>query len=151
MFRVHSRDKFVKIDHDINIDAFKAAKESGKFDTAVLVSALEADPDSNLLYFSTKGKIERDLINLKFRRTIILRPGAILGKREVPKPFINNMSVLLGYVFRWFGLQNGLFPIYGEEVANIGYYLSQKPIKKDGEVIIVGPDELLKIVKEIKL
>lgn len=145
-----SAENFVKIDHDINVNAFKAAKESGKFDTAIIVSASGASKDSVFLYMSTKGKIEDELKALKFKRTIILRPGILLGKRDKAKDWKNTLSASIGGFFKGTFAQSLVgYPIYAEEVAKAAWYLNQQPIKKEGEVIEIGSKEMIDLVKTI--
>lgn len=147
-----SAENFVKIDHDINVNSFKAAKESGKFDTAILVSSGGANKDSKFLYMSTKGRIEDDLKGLKFKRTVILRPGILLGQRKVSKGWNNALAEKAGELFRGSFAQGLLgYPIYAEEVAKAAFYYSQQPIKEDGEVIVLESKEIIDLVKEKKL
>ncbi|VEU20536.1 DEKNAAC101469 [Brettanomyces naardenensis] len=147
-----SAQNFIKIDHDINVNAFKAAKETGKFDTAVLVSSGGANKDSYFLYMATKGKIEQDLKDLKFKRTIILRPGMLLGERDVPKGLINDTLVGLGHLIKGTFAQVLLaYPIEGEEVAKAVLYYVQQPIQKEGEVLSFSSKDMLNLIKEKKL
>ncbi len=146
-----SAENFVKIDRGVNVEAFKAAKESGKFDTAIIVSALGASKDSSFLYMSTKGKIEEELKALKFKRTIILRPGILLGKRDKAKDWKNTLSATVGGFFKGTFAQSLVgYPIYAEEVAQAAWYLDQQPIKKDGEVVEISSKEMIDLVKETK-
>ncbi|ANB12461.1 Fmp52p [Sugiyamaella lignohabitans] len=71
-----------KIDHDLNVAAAKAAKEKG-VKTYVLISSAGSSAGSMIPYLKMKGEIERDIIALEFPRTIILRPGVLIGEREV--------------------------------------------------------------------
>ncbi|QPG77371.1 hypothetical protein FOA43_004784 [Brettanomyces nanus] len=147
-----SAENFVKIDHDINVNAFKAAKESGKFSTAVLVSSLGANKDSMFLYLSTKGKIEEDLKALKFTRTIILQPGMLLGERTVSKGLGNSLGERVGRFFRGTFVEGYIgSPIYAEEVAKAVLFLTQQPIDKPGEVLVVKSKELVDLVRKNKL
>ncbi|KAH3671118.1 hypothetical protein OGAPHI_000829 [Ogataea philodendri] len=147
-----SAEAFVKIDEGINVDAFTAAKESGKFDTAVLVSSTGANADSRFLYFATKGRIEDKLKALKFKRTIILRPGPLLGERAQSKGFGESVIRSLGPWVKGTPLAGAFgHPVFAEEVAKVAFFLSQKPIEKENEVIVVSSSEILKIVDENKL
>ncbi|ODV90429.1 hypothetical protein CANCADRAFT_13491, partial [Tortispora caseinolytica NRRL Y-17796] len=66
-----------KIDHDMNIELAKEAKDHG-VKTYVIVSAMGADSSSSIFYNRMKGEIERDIIALNFDKTVILRPGMII-------------------------------------------------------------------------
>ncbi|KAG0673540.1 Protein fmp52, mitochondrial [Pichia californica] len=143
-----SGENFVKIDHGINYLSFKSAKESGKYDTAIIVSSRGSNKDSFLLYLKTKGKLEQDIIDLKFKRTIILKPGILLGKRETPKDFNNTSGEIIGSFFRGTFIGNLIgYPVYAEEVAKAALKLSLEPIKSDGEVITVSSEELIELAK----
>lgn len=47
-----------------------------------LTSSMGADPDSRFLYLRTKGELENAVSQLDWYSLTIVRPGAILGKRE---------------------------------------------------------------------
>ncbi|RPA81500.1 hypothetical protein BJ508DRAFT_112670 [Ascobolus immersus RN42] len=70
-----------KIDVDLNYDLAKAAKETGTVKTYVLISSGGADSKSFAPYMKMKGELEDKLIGLKFERTVILRPGFLMGDR----------------------------------------------------------------------
>lgn len=141
-----SAENFVKIDHGINYDSFKAAKESGKFTTAIIVSSTGSNKDSMFLYMKTKGQLEQDIIDLKFDRTVILRPGVLLGERKVSKGWNNSIAEKLGSLTRGTFIGNALgHPVYGEEVAQCALELSLKPVEKVGEVVIVDSADIIKI------
>jgi uncharacterized protein YbjT (DUF2867 family) len=70
----------------------RAAKESG-VKVYVLISAVGADAKSRIPYSRMKGEIEQGIINLGFEKTVIVRPGAILGNREESRPL---ESVIVG-------------------------------------------------------
>ena len=78
-------DKQYLLEHDLNIDLARQAKESGTT-TYVLISSSGADPNSYFAYPRMKGEIERDVLALDFDHTITLRPGLIGGRREESRP-----------------------------------------------------------------
>lgn len=146
-----SADNFLKIDYGINYEFAKAAKKRG-VDTFVLISSQGASAGSPFLYMKTKGKLEDDIIALKFPRTIIIRPGVLLGEREGSKGFGNDVA---GTVGRWLyrsKFQLGLNPVKGEEVAKVAVNLAEQPYEKDSDkpqVKIVGATELLDLSASI--
>jgi uncharacterized protein YbjT (DUF2867 family) len=74
-----------KIEHDLNIELAKAAKQAGvKY--YVLISAASSNAKSMVPYSRMKGEIEDHIKELDFDRTIILQPGLITGKREESRP-----------------------------------------------------------------
>ncbi|GMM31032.1 Fmp52 protein [Martiniozyma asiatica (nom. inval.)] len=131
-----SMEKFKEIDYGVNYSSFKAAKECGKYDTAILISSIGANPDSIFGYLQSKGELEKDVEALGFKKTLILRPGVLLGEREKPKGWNNRLAEKVG---RW--VKNTPFdivasyPIDGEEVAKCTKVLIDNGIK-DGVTII---------------
>ncbi|CRG84511.1 Protein fmp52, mitochondrial [Talaromyces islandicus] len=74
-----------KLDLDLNIECAKAAREAGA-KVFVLVSSSGANPNSYIPYAKLKGECEEAAKELGFERTIIVRPGLIVGQREESRP-----------------------------------------------------------------
>ncbi|KAL4813572.1 protein fmp52, mitochondrial [Aspergillus spinulosporus] len=74
-----------KLDHDLNLEMAKAARDAGT-KVYVLISSSGADVKSNFAYTRMKGEIEEGVKALGFERTVILRPGLIAGQREESRP-----------------------------------------------------------------
>jgi uncharacterized protein YbjT (DUF2867 family) len=74
-----------KLDHDLNLEMAKAARDAGT-KVYVLISSSGADVKSNFAYTRMKGEIEEGVKSLGFERTVILRPGLIAGQREESRP-----------------------------------------------------------------
>lgn len=143
-------EQFIKIDEGTNVEAFQAAKASGKFDTAVLVSSVGANSGSYLLYPASKGRIEDNLKELKFKRTIILRPGMLLGQREQSKGWANTLGEKVGQaVYGTFLESVAGHPIQGADVAKVALYLSEQPIKEDGEVLVVNSAKMNELARTL--
>lgn len=140
-------DNQYKIDHDLNVDLAKAAKERG-CKTIVLVSSQGANPSSFFFYMKMKGEIERDIINLGFEKTIILRPGPLLGERAGNfKGFGNAAISKLGGLLYKSKLQPVLsYPVYGDEVGKAGVILALDK-SRDEKVQIVSSSEILKLAE----
>ncbi|ROW08446.1 hypothetical protein VMCG_03169 [Cytospora schulzeri] len=75
-----------KVDHDLCIENAKAAKEAG-VKTYVFISSAGTRTflSGYLPYAKMKVGVEDAIKALDFDHAIILRPGAILGERDVPK------------------------------------------------------------------
>lgn len=148
-----SAQKFVEIDHDINLEVAKAAKEAG-VKTFVLISSVGASALSPFLYMKTKGRLEDDVIALKFPNTIILRPGPLLGDRGKSKGFVNDLSAgTFKFFHNTFVGNNVFYPIYGNEVAKAAVHLAEESLDQSSEepqVRIVGGKELLQVAKSVK-
>jgi len=93
-------DKQYKLEHDLNIELAKAAKEAGT-KVYVLVSSRGASKNALLGYPKMKGEIEEDVKALKFEHTVILRPGLIAGNRQESRPLeavLRNVAGFAGKV-----------------------------------------------------
>ena len=78
------RDDFKKIDLEfIKNVAFFAKKNGAK--SIGLVSAVGANHKSSNAYLNIKGKTEREIISLGFKKTIIAQPSHLLGDRQKEK------------------------------------------------------------------
>lgn len=148
-------DKQYKIDHDLNLELAKKAKENG-CSVYVVVSSAGANENSWMSYLRMKGDIERDLESLNFDHLIILRPGALLGERtSVHKGIGNGPFVMLGnWVYRS-KLQMALgYPVYGDEVGEVGVYLALKALeagsKSTEKIQVISSADILRISDKIK-
>ncbi|KAH0614844.1 uncharacterized protein H6S33_000480 [Morchella sextelata] len=89
-----------KIDVDLNVAVARAAKESG-VKTYVLISSIGASSASRFPYIQMKGELEDAVIALGFEKTVILRPGLIVGGREKTRMMeqpLHHIANLLGAV-----------------------------------------------------
>ena len=73
------------IDHDLNLDLARAAKESG-VKVYVLISAAGVSASSSFPYPKMKGELEEEVKKLNFEHTIIVKPGLLLGDRQERRP-----------------------------------------------------------------
>lgn len=105
-----------KIDHDLNLELAKAAKAKG-FKTYVLISSGGANSGSYFPYLKMKGELDDEVTKLGFERTIIVRPGLLLGEREKSKGFFVNSLSRVGSWVHNTPLSVGTHSIYGKEVA----------------------------------
>lgn len=143
-------DNQYKIDHDLNMKLAKAAKEKG-CKTVVVVSSMGADVNSHFSYTRMKGEIERDLIDMNFEKTIILRPGIILGDRgdKVHNGTGNGLAVSLGSMFYRSRLQRlAGYPVEAEEISKVGVHLALDDSTE--KVRIIESKEILEIAAKIK-
>jgi uncharacterized protein YbjT (DUF2867 family) len=108
---------YYRVDHDYPVLAARVAKDQGA-KAVFLVSAVGANPDSNIFYVRTKGETERDIIALDFEHTHVFRVSMIMGNRQENRPLerilIKVWSVinplLVGKADRYRGMT-------GEEIA----------------------------------
>ncbi|KAI1327454.1 NAD(P)-binding protein [Xylariaceae sp. FL0255] len=91
-----------KIDHDVNVELAKAAKAAGVKNFIFVSSAGTRGLLSNHVPYSRmKVGVEDAIKNADFDQAIILRPGLLMGQREVPHaggPFLETFFRGLGKV-----------------------------------------------------
>ena len=144
-----SAENFKRIDYGINYAAAKAAKKAG-VETFVLISTMGANANSFFLYPKCKGQLENDIIALEFPRTIIMRPGVLLGDREKPKDMLNKAFVGYARHFHQSRFASlAMNPVYGYEVAQVAVNLSLEPLPQKKEVKIVEAAEICAIAKTL--
>ncbi|AET39519.1 Fmp52p Ecym_4479 [Eremothecium cymbalariae DBVPG len=133
-----------KIDHGLNLAVAKAAKEKG-CKTLVLVSSLGASIESRLPYFKMKGELERDVLALGFERTILLRPGVLLGERDSNYTGFGRSLItkLASWIYR--GKLQYLLgcPVYADEVGKVAVKLSVDDGTDKNKVKIVHSSGIL--------
>ncbi|KAG7666079.1 FMP52 [[Candida] subhashii] len=145
-----SAEKFKEIDYGINYDNAKSAKENG-VKTLILVSSGGANPDSRFLYFQTKGQLEKDIEALEFDRTVILRPGVLLGERENYHGFGTSAATFVGRLIKGTFMASLMRPIEGHEVATVAIDFAEKAIKGElkDKVTIIEPADLVKLANTL--
>ncbi|WP_047448501.1 NAD(P)H-binding protein [Alistipes sp. ZOR0009] len=79
--KAKSQENFKYVDYTIPKKIAKHARKNGVKNIAV-VSSVGAQRKSNNFYLKTKGKMEEAIIAEAFRRTVVLRPSLLLGKRK---------------------------------------------------------------------
>ncbi|OIW24901.1 NAD(P)-binding protein [Coniochaeta ligniaria NRRL 30616] len=93
-----------KIDHDLNVELVKAAKAAGVKDFVFISSAgIRGALSGRVPYSKMKQGVEDAVQGAGFDHAVVLRPGLIMGDREVPHgggPMMNSAVRTLG---RWFG------------------------------------------------
>ena len=73
------------IDHDLNVELAKAARDAG-VKIYVLISSSGASTSSSYSYFKMKGQTENAVKEIGFPYTVIVRPGILIGSREDSRP-----------------------------------------------------------------
>ncbi|OAP65294.1 hypothetical protein AYL99_01266 [Fonsecaea erecta] len=145
-------DKQYQLEHDLNIELAKAAKEAGT-KTYVLISAGGADPHSFFAYPKMKGEIEEHVKDLDFDHTIIVRPGLIMGKRQEHR-FVE--SLFQGVASGLGKLHSSLKDVWAQDADVIAKAAIAAAIKAEkGElkdkVWVIGQKEIIQLgLKEWK-
>lgn len=116
-----------KVDHDLNLELAKAAKAKGA-STYVLISSTGASSNSSFAYLRMKGDLENDIKDLAFEKTIILRPGPLLGERA--RDFDGKGQGFINVLGKWLhrtSFQRVVsYPVYGHEVGQASLNLISK-------------------------
>ena len=74
------RKDFEMVDFDYIKNVALFAKHCGAKSVA-LVSAIGANNKSSNIYLNVKGKIEKEIMSLGFKKVVIAQPSHLLGKR----------------------------------------------------------------------
>lgn len=80
-----SKKAFEEIDYAMPLLAANLAYKNN-IPSFLIVSALGASVNSSFFYSRVKGKLEKDLKELKFKNLHIIRPSLIIGNREERRP-----------------------------------------------------------------
>ena len=76
-----NKELYKKIDYGIPLNAAQLCREN-EIKTFIVISALGANPKSNVFYTRIKGEMEQAVLNVDIPKTHILQPSVIAGKRE---------------------------------------------------------------------
>lgn len=79
--KTDDKETYKKIDYGIPVSAAKLSAYNNipKF---IAISALGANPSSNVFYNKTKGEMERDVLKQNVNETYFLQPSLLAGDRE---------------------------------------------------------------------
>jgi uncharacterized protein YbjT (DUF2867 family) len=77
--------EYEKIDRDIPIRLAKIGKENG-IEQYHLISAIGANKHSGINYNRIKGEAEEGVLATEIPKTLIYRPGMLIGKRNESRP-----------------------------------------------------------------
>lgn len=129
MKRAGSKEAFYRIDHNYVINTAHIVHENGA-SQCFLISAINADVDSNFFYNRVKGQVEIDLLHIGFWSTHIFRPSLLLGERkddrlleDVAKKVGRGVNMFFGSYLKKYA------PIEGKAVAKCMIKVAQKFIE----------------------
>ncbi|KAK9378398.1 NAD dependent epimerase/dehydratase family protein-like protein [Kockiozyma suomiensis] len=144
-----SFEKQYAVDYTYNLELAKAAKAAG-VSTYILISSGGAAADSYFAYPRMKGELERDVSALNFDRTIIIRPGLIVGDRSDRRP----AEAIAQSIYKGIRAIPGIggsavksIGIPAEDIAKAALVLLNKGGKGAS---IHGNTELIKLAEEFK-
>ncbi|MCE5170091.1 NAD(P)H-binding protein [Paenibacillus profundus] len=79
--KAKSREAFRRVDYEYPLEAAKLAAEAGA-KRMYVITAMGADPRSNVFYSRTKGEVEAALSGLPYDSIYFFRPSLLLGDRN---------------------------------------------------------------------
>ena len=85
--------KFREVDERLVMNVAQAARDSG-VRQFIFVSSAGANPLAKSFYLRVKGEVEKALIELRFTRLDILRPGLLRGRRQGDLRFLEGMGIM---------------------------------------------------------
>lgn len=125
----------IDVDYPVEIARLASSQEAKKF---LLVSSMNADPDSPIFYPKMKGKLEEEIKQIPFETTAIFRPSLLLGERDEFRLGERAAAAIFTKLPFFF---NGPFKKYraieGRTVASAMYHAAQK----DTRGLTVYPSE----------
>ncbi len=132
-----SKEAQFKVDHDYQLEIAKAALMNGvkKF---VLISSVNADPNSHFFYLKMKGDLEQKVALLAFESIIILRPGPLVGFRQKTRLGERSSLFLLKLIPNFF-LTPGMRPVLASIVAKTAV---KEALSGFDGIRIIGPREI---------
>lgn len=121
------------LEHGAHLSVVRAAKETGS-KVCVLISSGNASAQSRFPYMKMKGEIEDEIIAMKFEKTVILRPGLILGQREESRTAESILQLLAGGLGKIgaTGMQNHISQ-RAEVIARAAVNAGMEAAKGEGE------------------
>jgi uncharacterized protein YbjT (DUF2867 family) len=136
-----------EIDYDLNLALAKSAKAAGT-KTYVLVSTASANPSSMMGYLKMKGELEEAVKEVGFERTVIVRPGLLVGSRQDSRPpeaglrmLANFMGAVSGGMLKDFWAQDA------EVVARATVSAALQAEQRDEKVWVVGQSDVIRLGK----
>ena len=91
---------FREVDYDLVVRIAKKAKDIG-IDNIGIVSAAGSNKNSFNYYLNTKAKMEEQILELGFKKTIFVRPGHLLGPRDASRT--DNWVKLIEFLGKIYG------------------------------------------------
>ncbi|WP_144475153.1 NAD-dependent epimerase/dehydratase family protein [Cytobacillus oceanisediminis] len=127
----------IDVEYPISIATLASSEGAKKF---LLVSSMNADPESAFFYPRMKGKLEEEIKQIPFETTAIFRPSLLLGEREEFRFGERTAAAIFSKLpFLFTGPLRKYKAIEGRTVASAMYRVAQKNDKG----LTVYPSELI--------
>ncbi|EGW32010.1 uncharacterized protein SPAPADRAFT_50613 [Spathaspora passalidarum NRRL Y-27907] len=140
-----------KVDYGINYSIARVAKENG-VKTLILISRENANPYSLSDFVRTKGELERDLKNLGFEHTVIIRVRMVFPRKEGQIGWQNTLGEWLSRMSRNpLVLRSGNYPCMDVDVARIVVDFAEKAEsgQLENRVTVVEPWEIVDMADQL--
>ncbi|KAL7924676.1 hypothetical protein ACQKWADRAFT_285651 [Trichoderma austrokoningii] len=135
-----------KIDHDLNVEVARAAKQAG-VKTFVFISSVGSDGllASASPYSKMKKGVETAVKELEFEHGIIVRPGLILGEREKGR-FLEGVAAAFARGLGFIGLKDS-FAQDAEVIARAAIRAAQLADegKAPSKFWVLGQSDIIKL------
>ena len=130
-----SQEAFRAVDHDLVLAFARRARELGARHLLV-VSAIDADPNSSVFYTRVKGELEMALRAQDWPQLTLARPSILIGPRSEPR-FAEQIAAPL----------SRLIPgkYHGIEACHLAWALWRLALEEGKGVRVVESDELRKL------
>ncbi|MCG2459344.1 nucleoside-diphosphate sugar epimerase [Flavobacteriaceae bacterium F89] len=139
--KTKNKGLYRKIDLGIPVSAAKLAREND-IKVFMVISALGANPQSNIFYNRIKGEMEEEVLQVGIPRTYILRPSLIAGKREearIGEWIFKQLMRVANYIM--IGPLDKYKSIHPEKIAKCMVWLSNHEYARK----VIESDEIKKI------
>ncbi len=135
------KDQYRKIDFGIPATAAKLCKEN-EINSFLTISSMGADQNSKFFYNRTKGEMEGAVLDMKIRKTHILRPSLIAGDRDESRPMETASKQFMKLVNPFLkGKLKKYQSIHPDEIVRTMVYLANN----NYDEIILESDEIKKL------
>ncbi|RFU35103.1 hypothetical protein B7463_g1205, partial [Scytalidium lignicola] len=137
-----------KLDLGVNLELAKAAKAAG-VNVYVLISSVGANSKSSTPYFKTRGELDDKVQEIGFEKTVILKPGLLLGPRNEWRLFESigqNVVKLVGLVST--GLRNRMgqdAEVVARAAVKAGMMALEGKMETDGKVWILTAADIVRL------
>ena len=145
--KAKTKEAMTKVDVEYPLAIAKIAREKGA-KHFLLVSSMNANPNSIVWYSSMKGRLEQELSKVPFQSISILRPSLLLGERKefrLGEWFAAIVYRKLSFIFK--GASKKYGAIEGKKVALAMYRIAQ--LNKKGLTIYQSDEIETKAVSTI--
>lgn len=134
-----------EIDYDLNLALAKGAR-AAETKTYVLVSSGSASATSWNDYLRMKGELEEAVQGLDFERTVIIRPGLIVGPRQDSRPseaVMRKLATFAGAVSG--GLLKDFWAQDAEVIARAAVSAGLQASEREEKVWVVDQADVLRL------